>query len=57
LPAPSLPPPQMIQFVLAPENRPAFGKSGRRLAEYIMARPVASLLPPPATSEALRDQL
>lgn len=46
---------RMIQFVLSPENREAFGKARRRLAEHLLQRPVSSLLPEPATTARWRD--
>lgn len=46
---------RMIQFVLSDENREGFRKARRRLAEHLMQRPVASLLPDPATSERWRE--
>lgn len=46
---------RMIQFVLSDENREGFRKARRRLAEHLMQRPVASLLPDPATSTRWRD--
>lgn len=46
---------RMIQFVLSDENREGFRKARRRLAEHLMQRPVASLLPDAATSARWRD--
>lgn len=46
---------RMIQFVLSDENREGFRKARRRLAEHLMQRPVASLLPDPATSARWRE--
>ncbi len=46
---------RMIQFVLSDENREGFRKARRRLAEHLLQRPVASLLPDAATSARWRD--
>jgi hypothetical protein len=46
---------RMIQFVLSDENREGFKKARRRLAEHLLHRPVASLVPDAATTARWRD--
>lgn len=46
---------RMIQHVLSDENREGFKKAQRRLAEHLLQRPVASLLPDAATTARWRD--
>lgn len=46
---------RMIQFVLSDENRDGFRKARRRLAEHLLQRPLASLLPDVATTDRWRD--
>jgi hypothetical protein len=46
---------KMIQFVLSDENREGFRTARRRLAEHLLERPVASLLPDAATATRWRD--
>ena len=47
---------QMISFITAEENKQAFGKSGRRLAEYLLNRPVNSIMPSRDSALKIRDQ-
>jgi len=47
---------QMISFITDDTNKKAFGKSGRRLAEYIMGRPVNNLMPSRETALKIRDE-
>jgi hypothetical protein len=46
---------RMIQFVLSDENREGFRKARRRLAEHLLKRPVATLLPDAVTTARWRD--
>jgi len=48
---------QMISFILANENKKAFAGSASRLAAFVMARPVSSLLPSKETSLGIRNEL
>jgi len=48
---------QMITFILSEDNKKGFGRSGRRAAEYILSRPVNSLMPGWETSDEIRDQV
>jgi len=48
---------QMIQFILDEKNSKSFSRSAKRLAEYVMSRPVNSLMPSSDTSIRLRDEL
>jgi len=48
---------QMIQFVLSKDNKAGFGLSGRRLADYVLSRPVSSLLPSEESAKDLREDL
>jgi len=47
---------QMIAFITDDSNKKAFGKSGRRLAEYILNRPVDALMPARQTALKIRDE-
>jgi hypothetical protein len=46
---------RMIQSVLSDENREGFKKAQRKLAEHLLQRPAASLLPDPATTARWRE--
>ena len=47
---------QMISFITDDANKRAFGKSGRRLADYILSRPVNALMPSRETALKIRDE-
>eukprot|EP00802_Teleaulax_amphioxeia_P021496 Tamp_21855.p1 GENE.Tamp_21855~~Tamp_21855.p1 ORF type:complete len:314 (+),score=75.41 Tamp_21855:104-943(+) len=47
---------QMIAFITDDGNKQAFGKSGRRLAEYLLSRPVTQLMPSRETALKIRDE-
>mmetsp|Transcript_3112 Transcript_3112/g.5027 ORF Transcript_3112/g.5027 Transcript_3112/m.5027 type:complete len:161 (-) Transcript_3112:83-565(-) len=47
---------QMIQFILSEDNKKSFGSSGRRLADFIMTRPVSSLMPSEDSMGTIRDE-
>jgi len=48
---------QVASMVLSRENSAGFAQARRKLGEELLKRPVASLLPPPATVVELRDSL
>jgi hypothetical protein len=47
----------MIDFIIEEKNKKMFGKSARRAAEYVLSRPVKSLLPSQESSNSLRDEV
>lgn len=48
---------QVASMVLSRENSAGFAKARRKLGDELLKRPVASLLPPPATVVELKDAL
>lgn len=48
---------QMISFILEDSNKLQFGKSARRAVDYVLSRPVNSLLPSKELSNSLRDEV